>query len=63
MKNLEDVIKHWKKVTGYDTPEEVIEAINARFEKELPAGLAKSLWRLELRENFELRERLKKYEQ
>jgi len=56
--DLTKEIKHWKDVTGFDTPEEVIEAINARFEKELPPGLAKSLWRLELQENIELREKL-----
>ena len=41
---------HWKNEIGFDTPEEATEAINRRFEAELPKGLAKSLWLLEREE-------------
>jgi len=55
---LTKAVDHWKTSTGFDTPEELNAAINARFEKELPKGLAKSLWLLEYKCAAELREQL-----
>jgi hypothetical protein len=43
-------LDHWKQVSGFDTPEQMVAAVNDRFDKELPRGLAKSLWQLTQRD-------------
>ena len=50
-------VEHWRKVSGFATPEEIITAVNERFKAELPKGLVKELWKLEQkdREKAELR--------
>lgn len=47
---------HWKSVTGFATPEELVAAVDERFRGNLPPGLARSLWILERKENARLRE-------
>jgi hypothetical protein len=44
---LQAKLDHWKKESGYETPEEMVEAVTVRFKKELPKGLGRSLWLLE----------------
>ena len=44
---LQAKLDHWKKESGYETPEEMIEAVTVRFKNELPKGLGRSLWLLE----------------
>ena len=49
-------LAHWKSITGFDSPEEVVDNVNQRFAEELPQGLAKSLWALELKDNKQLKD-------
>ena len=44
---LQAKLDHWKKESGYETPEEMVEAVTVRFKNELPKGLGRSLWLLE----------------
>jgi hypothetical protein len=44
---LESALNHWKQESGFETPEEMIEAVTVRFKNELPKGLGRSLWLLE----------------
>ena len=40
-------LDHWRQVSGFSTPEEIVAAVDARFKSELPKGLAARLWGLE----------------
>jgi hypothetical protein len=44
---LQAKLDHWKKESGYETPEAMVEAVTVRFKNELPKGLGRSLWLLE----------------
>ena len=43
-------LDHWKRVSGFENPEEMVDSVNGRFKAELPKGLAKELWKLEERD-------------